>query len=46
VKGSLLIRAQELRKLSGALASEALRQRLLQHAAELETEAGELQDGR
>jgi len=46
VKGSLLLRARELRKLSGALANETLRQRLLVHAAELESEADELQDGR
>lgn len=46
VKASLLLRAQELRKLSGALADPALTRRLLQHAAELETEADELQDGR
>ena len=46
VKSSLLVRARELRKLSGALANQTLRQRLLAHAAELETEADELQDGR
>ena len=46
VKRSLLVRARELRKLSGALANQTLRQRLLEHAAELETEADELQDGR
>ena len=46
VKSSLLRRARELRKLSGAFTNETLRQRLLEHAAELETEADELQDGR
>ena len=46
VKGSLLLRARKLRKLSGALANETLRQRMLVHAAELESEADELQDGR
>ena len=46
VKASLLLRAQELRKISGALADPALTQRLRQHAAELESEADELQDGR
>ena len=46
VKSSLLVRARELRKLSAALANETLKQRLLAHAAELETEAEELQDGR
>jgi hypothetical protein len=46
VKRSLRIHARELRKLSDALANQTLKQRLLAHAAELETEADELQDGR
>jgi hypothetical protein len=46
VKGGLLVRARELRKLSGALANLTVQQRLLERAAELESEADELPDGR
>lgn len=46
VKRSLRMRAQELRKRSDASENQILRERLLRHAAELEAEAEELQDGR